>query len=330
MNYSIDLIKNAKNTFSIAEDTSFNQELTLFDETLSMILDEDKAFMVNMINEGAFLDTVKAIDVSGIIEKVLHWFIDTISNISKKFKKLLVSMINKDPRIKMYKKQLLSSNKVVDIDSIAGTMINKATLYGVSNYTDISDIEKEYNSFYDSLSSLKKSTNPVQVATVISNLTNDIMNGDNSIDIIRGRLLGGTTPVSKDEFGTKLYNYFRINKSIFSITVKDEAKLYFEQYKDYTRDVERLEKKFKKSADEVKGKIKKIKIEDYIPHVTLTPEIASSYKKLVNAKCIRIKDICHTYSLYFAAKLEAMLEDYQFSRTVLAKVCLELAEEGGK
>ena len=322
MIYSTDMIDQIKNKSFSSQSikNAIDEEFNIFSEALDLVLKEDKAFTVLTISETSFLSD--KFDISKILSSIVNWFLDGIKLMGKKFRSLLPALINKDPRIKMYKKQLLNYPGSYTYTKSTYKFADLSSDYAYTNYHELED---EFSKFMANMEAMSRTKTPLEVAAVIGNMKERINDTNLSLDLLRGKLVQSRDAISSNQYSGVLFNYFRPAKmDTISVNVSELAKEYFEGYKNKVKAVDQVQDKFEKTAKKVESDIKKVKLEDYMPKVDISIELSSSFKNLSTLECNRVKNICNIYTLYFAAKIDAIIDYYKQIRNILAYICLDM------
>lgn len=327
-----------------------NNNLSFFESSLTLLITEQREFEYNMIqlSEGlvskAVLNKVnkkiKSIDIEELFSRIFDWFIEAINKMQETFSTFLVKFINKDQRIKIYKKKLESFDGNINYNK---KYYNYTNLLSDSSYTDYKDeISKVYDDFIDKLDKLGKYNTPMELASVLSDIRNDIEYDSKDLDNIRGKIVGKNTLISKENFAIELFKYFRdgkenpidtgfmSNEVIFmNPIVKDAYNNYF-NYNKQRSIIQRESNKLTSQARAQKIKIRTTNPFKYMDTSNLSTDIFNQYNSIISIKCRKIKDICDIYRLYYSAKLDALKEFNYQNKNILSAAITEIIKEEGK
>ena len=118
MVFSINTLNESINKPFHKEVEKENDNFSFFESSLTLLITEQREFEYNMIqlSEGLVSNTVinkvankiKSINIEELLTKIFDWFIEAIKKMQETFSTFLVKFINKDKRIKLYKKKLES------------------------------------------------------------------------------------------------------------------------------------------------------------------------------------------------------------------------------
>lgn len=349
MIFSIDRINEANNSSIPKQNVQVeSKDFSFFENTLNVIMNEQIEFEVNLIqvNEGLLgkaakhvvskqFDKIKSLNIKDILSKILDMFVEAVQKLEEMFSVFLVSLINKNTRIKLYKNKLSNFNSSITFNKKNFDYSNILENNTFSSYE--SEITKVYDSFVDSLVSLNKATTPVELAKILSDIKDDSKYDSEDLDIIRGKLLSKNINVSTSDFADELFKYFRNGKSepnkksvISSTEVKKIAETYFDNKKQESI-IKRESTKLRTKAFSLKAKIKTANIFTYVPdNVSINMSCVQDYNTIVNSKCRKIRDICDIYRLYYSAKIDALKEYNYKCRDILIEAIKEIVKEEAK
>ena len=254
--------------------------------------------------------------------------------------KICKSYKQKDKRIKLYKKKLESFEGTINYNKSYYTYTN---LLSDSSYTDYKDeISKVYDDLIDKLSKLGKYNTPMELASILSDIRNDVEYDSKDLDNIRGKILGKNTLISKENFATELFKYFRDGKEnptelgLLSKNVtftNSYIKEAYDSYFNYSKQrsiIQRESNKLTAQALAQKTKIRTTNPFNYIEVSNLSPDVITQYNSIISIKCRKIKDICDIYRLYYSAKLDALKEYNCQNINILAAAVNEIIKEEKK
>lgn len=310
-------------------------DFSVFESTLYSMLEEQREFECNIIkiNEGIIgyignkaLESIKSIDVCGLLKKIFDLFIKAIKTLETILKNFLTSLLNKDKRLLVYKSKLDKYTGSVNYPSSYFIYTN---LLNDKSYTNFEfEINKEYESLIGALSSLSQYSRSSDLANAISYTRNEIDSYPQYLDTLRGKILGRNRGISVDNYATELFKYFRNgndtpNKSsLFGNTnIVDnnrfrEAYEYYFNYKSYFAIVQRESNQLTKAASNQTNKVSKVKIQDYIS-IDISDQVITDYNFIITAKCRQINDICNIYRQYYASKIDAIKEYTALNMNIL-------------
>ena len=347
MVFSINTLNESLNKPFYKESNKEDDNFSFFESSLTLLITEQREFEYNMIqlSEGIMsnivsnkIEKIKSIDIQELLLKIFDWFIDAINKSQETFLIFLAKFINRDKRIKLFKRKL---------ESFEGTIVYNSKYYDYTNilsdssYTDYKDeISKVYDEFVDSLSKLSKHNTPVELASILSDIKTSSEYNSEDLDNIRGKIVGKNILVSKEDFATELFKYFRngretpqlsFGKHIFDNSIIKDAYNSFFNYSKQRSIIQRESNKLTSQAKLQKAKIKTTNIFKYMDISNLSSDIINQYSNIVSIKCRKIKDICDIYRLYYSAKLDALKEyNYQSSKILSIAISEIIRQEGKK
>ena len=338
MNFSTSILESTFDKKQTAQVETFTEDtfsyIEFFENSLDMVLEENKEFSIIMVKEGVFLDAIKKIDFVDILSKILRWFIDAIRSLDGKLRAALVGLINKDPRIKMFKHK---------IKNYKGSFVYNKEFYifehlekdDVSYYEFENSLECQYGNLIQKLNKLHTARTPMMAADILNDIQSDVFD-EYYLDEIRGRVLGKGNYIPKEQFATELFKYFRPVKTasgtVTDTYIKDVAYPGYFDHKKYEKEINKFSTGVTAVAKRIDLKIKHLKISEFAPSEMvgdMNMDLLNSYKKVINGQCNRVKDICSIYTMYFGAKLDAIKDAYLTYRQILSYLTLILAEGGG-
>ena len=350
MVFSINTLNESINKPFHVETEKENDNFSFFESSLTLLITEQREFEYNMIqlSEGlvsnAVIDKVvnkiKSINIEELLTKIFDWFIEAIKKMHETFSIFLVKLINKDKRIKLYKKKLESFEGTINYNKSYYTYTN---LLSDSSYTDYKDeISKVYDDLIDKLSKLGKYNTPMELASILSYIRNDTEYDSKDLDNIRGKILGRNSLISKEDFATELFKYFRngkenpvelglLNKKV--TFTKYYIKEAYDSYFNYSKQrsiIQRESHKLTAQALAQKTKIRTTNPFKYMEVSNLSTDVITQYNSIISIKCRKIKDICDIYRLYYSAKLDALKEYNCQNINILAAAVNEIIKEEKK
>ena len=300
---------------------SYNQnEVILLDEFDQIMIDSEKEFRVLMnktYNKPELeLKKTEVNDYRATILFCLKDFEEAINKLAQLYFKIDYTT-----------KYITSRSQFKDIDKLK----YDKPYYLYKNL----DLEKSFTSFSilinKEISELKKAINEVNrtednnaLAVITQANINELDNIDKAIDNIRGSILGLPHPVSKEEFGRELFNYFReedielTNNELNRTRIEEAIDSYFDKSK-HINSLSRLSSKFTKDTLNAVKDLEDIKI-----YKTEYPEVL---KSICMVRSFRIKAICDIYKALFASKLNAIDEYNKLNKDILLSI-LDIKELG--
>ena len=350
MIFSINTLNESlKNQYNRKDNIQKNDytDFSFFESSLSIILSERREFEYNMIqlSEGFISkvsEKIKSIDIKELLYKIIDWFIESIKKMDTIIKQFFVNLLNKDKKLKLYKNKLESFNGEIVYNKPSFNYTNILTDSSFSTYK--ADIMKVYNEFSDNMEKLSKYNTPMELANIIGNIRNESNYNQEYLDNIRGKLLKRNSLVSKEDFGSELFKYFRNGKdnptnpenifntgTIQSQTINEITKFYFTDYQNNQKILQRESSKLTLEAKAIKAKIATNNIFKYADIKDMvSSEVLKEYNLLINLNCRKIADICDIYRLFYSAKLDALKEQYLKDRDILSVVVNEIIKQEGQ
>ena len=104
------------------------------------------------------------------------------------------------------------------------------------------------------------------------------------------------------------------------------AKNYFE-YKKIVQEIEKNKTDIQQATKKTEMMIQKIDPNKYT-NTTLSEEAIIEITKVIQGRCIRVKNICDMFVTTFAAKLDAVKESVVQNKKILYLACKRLIKEG--
>lgn len=343
MIFSVDTIKESANK-SLPRNTvteSFS-DFSFFESTLMGIIDEQSEFeyTISCVCEGLVGDKVvskiKSIKISDIISKIFDWFINAIKKLNDIFIGLLVKLINKDKRIKLYGKKIQNYMGSIVYNHPYFIYTNIITDNGFASFEE--DIKRETETLVQCVNDLTQYTNTETLSNVLSTIKDETARYADDLSIIRGKIVGKNRLVQSTEFGEELFMYFRNGSSKPTSThnhtiTPDGIQKAYNDYNSLDKQkliVQRESKKLTSKANEQKKKICSTKITDFVDKSIVDRNVLNTYKGIVDIKCRKLKDICDIYRIYYSARLEAINNFNKQNETILTDVISEIVKGGKK
>lgn len=339
MIFSIDSIKNKPNrSLSVTPETFIDFEnKSFFIEALQYLSEESKTFdycFESVLNEGVGKNIIKIlftkIDYKKIIKKIIDNFISLLEKIWNNFYAFLMNFFSKNDIIKHNKSAL---ENIKDPIYFSETRFIYTNLGLNTSYTSFkNELEKEFTDLLLDMSTFTQYTTYEQFFLKIEDIKNKIDMSENYYENLRGKIVGSTNIVKKEDFASALFKYFRnsgIEIGEGNIT-SAEIRACSEQYFDYKKSVKQIQKDKKDLTDaskKLQNDIMGINLDKYTS-INIPVEAQKVFVKVLENKSRRVQETCKIYIQVFSAKLDAIKDSYCQNQKILFEACKSLAREG--
>lgn len=322
--------------------------VSFFESSLTFLLDESREFECNILclTEGFLSNKIKNLSIKDILDKIFEMFISAIESLDANFKIFFTKFINKDPRIKLYRKKLENFEGYISYNK---PMYNYTNIFVNNSFTDFkSEIEKVYNNFIDDITKLQKANTPMDFAKALNDIEDSHRDYNEYFDNLRGKIVGKNSLVSRDNYASELFKFFRdgkeqpvemsgffSGKNLSGEFIRNITSVYF-AYPEQNKIITRESIKLKSEARAVKVKINTGALKSGIDNINrfMTPldkKTAADYNRIVAGdNCRRINDICNVYILYYSAKLDALKESNIRNQNILCTAISEIIKQEEK
>ena len=315
----------------------FEEVSSFFSESLLMIQENDKIINAQLSNhfllEGSdiiFKKLMSKIDFKAIIRKIFKIFIDLMEKLWNQFRSLLVGLFSHDKVIKNFKE---------DLQNIKISVYYPEERYSYSDFkynTNLSSfkfyIEKELTDLIMDLTEFNQYKTKDKIYSKIESMKEEIQNSEEYYNSIRATIIQKRNSVEKQNFATELFNYFRNGGNIIPASEirPNEMKNITEGYFNFKKTVKEIEKdktEIQQIAKKTDSMIQKVDINKYT-NISFSEEAMIEITKVIQGRCIRVKNICDMFVTTFAAKLDAVKESIVQNKNILYLACKRLIKEG--
>lgn len=337
MVFSANFLKNISKVSLETDNSNLLEDVSFFSESLILVQENDKVINAQLSNhflleesDTLFKKLMSKIDIKAIIQKILKTFVDLIEKLWNQFRSLLSSLFSKDKTIKNFKEDLLnikisvyySEERYSYCDFKLSTNFSVFKLF----------IENELADLVSDLTELGEYNTKEKLYTKIESMKEEIQNSEDYYNSIRSAIIQMRYPVEKQNFATLLFNYFRNDGKIIPASdihpheMQIIAKNYFE-YKKIVQEIEKNKTDIQQATKKTEMMIQKIDPNKYT-NTTLSEEAIIEITKVIQGRCIRVKNICDMFVTTFAAKLDAVKESAVQNKKILYLACKRLIKEG--
>lgn len=339
MVFSIDSIKNKPNrSLSVTPETFIDFEnKSFFIETLHYLSEESQTFdycFESIINEGAGKNIIKLlftrIDYKKLIKKIIDSFVSLLEKLWNNFYAFLMNLFSKNDIIKHNKTALENIKETIYFSESRFIYTNLGLNTSYTSFKN--ELEKEFTDLLLDMSTFTQYTTYEQFFLKIEDIRSKIDMSENYYDILRGKIVGSTNTISKEDFASSLFKYFRHNGIEIgegNIT-SSEIRSCVEQYFDYKKSIKQIQKDKKDLIDtskKLQNDILSINLDKYTS-IDIPVEAQKVLVKVLENKSRRIQETCKIYLQVFSAKLDAIKDSYIQNQKILFEVCKSLAKEG--
>lgn len=340
------LLLTKEKAFPIKEDYRTNnlESFSFFIEALNMISEEQKiihsifAESYNnevICNEGKIATSllimaIKKIDFKKIITNIMKRFVDLLERLWNSFHARLLDFLGDNNVIKHYKSKIMSIDSPVEFDEDRFIFTNLGLSTSYTSFKN--ELEKEYNSLVLNLSKFADFKTYEGLFKDIQSMKDNMDLSDNFFDELRGKIVGSYNSVSREEFGTELYNYFRNNGNVIPAgnISPQEIKMACNSYFDYSKDIKRIKKDksdLKEAAKRIEKDILNVNLENYVKE-NIPDDAQKMFISLLQDKAKRVNLICNIYIQVFSAKLDATKDAFVQYKKMLMVASKKIVKEG--
>lgn len=326
MIFSTKTILESQNKTIQETNITLQNDKSLFFESLDLILQESISFNTILSVGKKILSTV---NFSDMIKRILKWFANSLESLWKSFISILIGFERPSILINRYKNKLEN----IDISIPYNKSYVEYSNLGINtSYTSYKvNIENILNSMYRDLDSVRKCRSYNDLYNELNSIKNDRTN-NNYVNEIRSEVLGTYDTVSKSEFASKLYSFFRkstievtdISPEIVRLTLQN-----YLQYKSNLNMVEKDKKDLKNASSKIESELSSLNINEYInDSININNDIEREFNSIINSAISQTKDICEIYLQVFSAKLDAFKESRMQDTRILVIACQEIEKRG--
>ncbi|MBR6289295.1 MAG: hypothetical protein IKR19_08170 [Acholeplasmatales bacterium] len=346
MVFSVDTILDSNNkTPSIMMDEVVKEEKSTFDMAIDIIAYENTLFndtLDRYLNEG-MMDRIAQFDFSTILAKIFDLFVSALGKLANSFAAFLLGFINKDAELAAFKGKLANYRGNIRYTKpyYTYTNISANTMPAMEYKNQIDLVYYNFTGDFSSQMSQIKDSNELVMA--MENRLGEGLGNINSPLLlkIRSELTDNKSDVYFDMYHDQLFRYFRngeINKTTDKVRMFEkniDGERIAIAYKDYYAAkqqiaiINRESFKYRAEAMSAKAKIRTFNPLSYINKSLITPEVLTTYNRLVSANCKEIRNICDMYLLYFAAKIDAIKEYNYTNKEILLLACKQMVRDSG-
>ena len=295
---------------------------------------------LNVINESFS-------DFTNSVKKIINKFLEFIKSIFNRFIAQFNKIIGNDKYIIKHQDQFKKFNMdhEFNMDLFKYTIDpNVPQLSAYDDYmSDITDFKTNYDRIENGLKTDSNSNDKSYTEEILKKMYKDTIDehDESWYDNFRGKVLNMTNVgISKEDYGTELFELFRNGESVKEDTRVDST-IVFESlntFKNYSKTISTieknkrtLEKEYKNIKDNI-SKIKGDKIElDNDNTITLSNEKEKNQAELFfKAKANQIQTMCNIHVMAFTAKLDAVKEQYKQDKDILYKAIKLIYKKGEK
>lgn len=337
------ILASKEKSFELVKDQKLNNN-SIFIENLQIMMQENINFQIAMNNSGirninesihatdVLKSLIKKIDFKKILINLLKKFVELLDKMGKELEVFMASLINKNTVIKHYKKQLQNFEKEVNYSEERYIYTNLRLNTSYTSYK--SELDKVYSTLVLDLTKLSTYKTYEAFYRAIEEISNECSLTEDKLNNIRGKVLGTEDPIAKEDFPKYVFNYFRNGGSeIGSSTILPaEVRKACSDYFDYSKNIKMIQKDkhdMKDASEKLQKDINNLKLEDYIKD-DLPPEANNYFARLLNNKCIMVKELCDIYLQIFSIKLDAIKEAHTQNSKILFEACKMIIREGEK
>lgn len=264
------------------------------------------------------------------IKKIIDKFIQYIKDLYKRFMAKVMQFVRSDKFIIKNKKVLSDFNSSFTYDGYVFTFDDSVPAVSVLQpyISDILELKGiDQNSSEDDIAKA--------AATAIKSIK--YMNLQGYEDGIRAEIINSDIPITYNNYKDALFSVYRDGASMpATLTIKDNdiknALEFFENYKDSTKQIERLQKNLESEYKSIKDQISKIGHSNIsngeyminypvnsVQVIKYNSDAQKLFVELIKMKSNQIQRISDMHLLAFASKIDAMNDCLVQSRNILHK-----------
>lgn len=314
----------------------FVKALQFIQEDSKVLLSQTMQSNITSIQEGTIgnflISAIKKIDPVKILKKIIDYFLGLLNKLWTEFKILIISTFSKDKIITHYKKDLLNIDYPIDYqkERYIYSNLRKDMNHIMYKYK----IEGELSDLILVLTDLKSISTKEGLIKKIEEIKQDIQNSNQFYDEIRGLTVEKQNPISKDQFYTELFNYYRSGGSLvkgMQINPNELKQIvldYFD-YKKILKEIENSKSSMEKTGKTIKAKLSGLNLEDYVKD-TYTQEANQIFINIIKNKCDRVKNLCDIFLMSFTTRLDAAKEYQLQNREILYEAWKQMMKKAAK
>ena len=310
---------------------------SLFLNSLKLILDESNQYFIimneaNYIQEGTIGEFLKKIDLKKIFSFIFNKFIEIIGTIWGKFKAMYNAFTKKTTLIKKYRKKLDNISWDVEYPDERSIYTNLDNSTNINLYN--MSLNEEYNMFTGIINTISSVKRIEDLYTTILSIKNSMAPTDEFLDQKRGQAIGKNNYISKEDFASEAYLYFKKESKIPAGIIRpDEVRNITKEYFD-SKKIEDAITKDKKSLDDA-AKINLNKINSTnLTNINgsfsnnINNEVYNIFGDIIKNYCNRTQGLCNIYLQLFGIKLDIFKQYKEEQTKILSKVILISMKEG--
>ena len=346
MVFSVDTVLDSQNKIS---STMLNEEIMVekssLDEALEIIAHENEKF--NSLFEGCItegiMDKISQFDFSTVLSKIFDLFISAIGRLAGSFGAFLLNFVNKDAQLKLFKSKLANYRGSVRYTKpyYTYTHIKPDTMHAVEYKRLIGEVYSNFTT--DFTNTMSRYTSPDEL---ISAMENKMSEGLGSIDSpnmnhIRATLVDSSDNITSAQYRDELFKYFRngeVNRTEPTVKMLEkniDGTRIGVAYNDYCTinsqisAINRESSRYKAEATAAKTRIRTFNPFGSLNKSAVNSQVVVTYNRLVSANCREIRNICDAFTIYFAAKIDALKEYNRTNKEILLLACKQMTRESG-
>lgn len=334
MVFSTKTILESKKLASANDNTINKNNEFIFENYLQYILDESNNFTVHLLDESITYSLNELFSLKEFIKKfvtetinhILEGFVKIVEKLWTEFEVFFVNnFINNSITLTNLKSKLLNYNNDLDLNIFPITYYDFTNLDLGNSYTSFrNEIDTELKHFRDDLFRLSNINNYEELVSDLTETIELSSHDKDSIDQLRGSILGYLNPVSEDNFRAELFNYFTnggkpVEKFSFSNNeIRNIAKYYY-NYKTTLFKTKREKINMQSDARAAQKEIKKENLRDNI-RINNSNDCTNMFSTIVKNRTSYIQEICNLYIIVFGVKMEVLSKQHKLYKQILMKV----------
>ena len=324
---TIQSINNRKENKSIIE--SYDDH-SFFNEYLDIALREsleNNSLILDVFNEGFITKSF-----SKIFNTIIDKFKNLIRSLHDKLTGFIITTQRKSDVFEHYDKELKNITISIEYPRAREKYTNlDASTSCTSNMTSI--LNSEFNTLNEQIKSISSQKSIEDIIDKLKTINDETKPDQTYYDSIRGKIISGSgNSISKEEYSKKLIEYFRNNDKGYpanSTIEASEIKEIYKRYLNYKDDIRKINKEksdIEAFCENTKKKFKSLNLEKK-SSIQSNETINKAFDNIIKNECMRVKECCTIFGLYFSIKFDMMKDERKQNIEVLTEVCKKLSND---